>query len=177
MTGHGAKTEGLDAQLINLNYYGLAGALERRLLYPTVVLTLQHYCYLTEDACFECKCYVPFIVQGQNTSIFRRKSVIQTLQQYKLSGVHKTHNISCQVLWNWLMLVLNHKRMLSLLSSSNEKAVLAKLCLMGLQIRTEQQGTAKCYLKSACLTLKLNPKSTLPMVRKKGRARCLSLGT
>lgn len=130
--------------------------------------------------CFEGICYVSFIVQMWKTSIFRRKTVIHAQQQHKLtvsSGeVHKNHNISQQVLWNWLMLVLKHKNLLSLLSSSNEKAVPAKQYLMGLQIRTEQQGTAKCYLQSTCLTLKSNPKSTLPMDRKKGRACCLSLG-
>lgn len=52
------------------------------------------------------------------------------------------------------MLVLNHKNLLSLLSSSNGKAVLAKQYLMGLKTKTEQQGTAKCYLKSTCHTLK-----------------------
>lgn len=118
--------------------------------------------------------FVSFIVWIQKTFILRRKTVIHTLQQHKLTvpsaELHKNPNISWQVLWNWLMLVLNHKKLLSLLRSLNEKAVLAKQYLMGLQIRTEQQGTAKCYLKSTCLTLKLNPKSTLPMDRKKGRA-------
>jgi len=53
----------------------------------------------------------------QKTYIFRRKTVIHTLQQHKLTissaEVHKNHNISRQVLWNWLMLVLNHKNLLS----------------------------------------------------------------
>lgn len=52
------------------------------------------------------------------------------------------------------MLVLNHKSLLPLLSGSNVKAILAEHYLMSLQIRTEQQGTAKRYLKSTCLTLK-----------------------
>lgn len=127
---------------------------------------------------FESTCYVSFVVQMQKTSTFRIKTIIHTLQLYKLivssAEVQKNH-ISWQVLWNWLTLALNHKNLLSLLGSSNEKAVLAKQYLMGLKIRTEQQGTAKHYLKSSCLTLQLNPKSTLPMDRKKGRESCLSL--
>jgi len=73
------------------------------------------------------------------------------------------------------MSALNHKHFLSLLSSSDGKAVLANQYLMGLKIRTEQQGTAKSYLKSTCLTPKLNPKSTVPTDRKEGREHCLSL--
>lgn len=126
---------------------------------------------------FESTCYVSFIVRMRKTSTFRIKTIIHT-HSYKpivsSAEVHKNH-ISWQVFWNWLMLALNHKNLLSLLGSSNEKAVLAKQYLMGLKIRTEQQGTAKRYLKSTCLTLQLNPKSTLPMDRKKGRESCLSL--
>lgn len=126
---------------------------------------------------FESTCYVSFIVRMRKTSTFRIKTIIHT-HSYKpivsSAEVHKNH-ISWQVLWNWLMLALNHKNLLSLLGSSNQKAVLAKQYLTGLKIRTEQQGTAKRYLKSTCLTLQLNPKSTLPMDRKKGRESCLSL--
>lgn len=128
--------------------------------------------------CFECKCYVSFFIWKQNSSTFRIKNCnsYSAKRQVNIFLSWGTRNhISWQVLWNWLMSALNHKHFLSLLGSSDDKAVPANQYLMGLKIRTEQQGTAKCYLKSTCLTPKLNPKSTVPTDRKKGREHCLSL--
>lgn len=136
------------------------------------------YYYLTKDASIELFwvwMLVSFIVWIQKTSIFRRKTVIHTLQQHKLivhsAKVHKNPNISWQVLWNWLMLVLNHKNLLSLLRSLKWESCSCKTVFNRPANKNRAAGiTAKCYLKSTCLTLKLNPKSALPMDRKKCRA-------